>query len=241
MMDRNELLDLIPAYALEALEPDEKQQVEALLKTDAEAQQLLAEYQDITNNLILATPARRAPVHLQDDLRKRLAASRPVQAAPPTVVRPTRRRASIWLPLLAAAAVIVLIFGARAYLNRNPAEELYNQIIAMPGYKTMPIPGADGTTPIGEMVASPDGSQAVLRMTRVPALQSDRTFQLWLIDDSGAHSGGLIPFLQPDSTYYVVVPLAKNVLDYKAFGVSVEPSGGSPAPSTTPIVVISTA
>jgi anti-sigma-K factor RskA len=241
MMDRNELLDLIPAYALEALEPDEKQQVEALLKTDAEARQILAEYQDITNNMILATPARRAPVHLQDDLRKRLAANRPVQTAPSTAVRPARRRPSIWIPLLAAAAVIVLVFGARAYLNRNPAQELYNQIIAMPGYKTMPIPGADGTTPIGEMVASPDGSQAVLRMTRVPALQSDRTFQLWLIDDSGAHSGGLFPFTQPDSTYYVLVPLAKNVLDYKAFGVSVEPTGGSPAPSTTPIVVISTA
>jgi anti-sigma-K factor RskA len=243
MMDRNELLDLIPAYALEALEPDEKRQVEALLKTDAEARQILAEYQDITSNLILATPARHAPAHLQDDLRKRLAASRPVQAAPSvSVTKPTqRRRMPIWMPLLAAAAIIVLVLGVRAYLNRNPAEELYNQIIAMPGYKTMPIPGADGTTPIGQMVATPDGSQAVLRMTRVPALQSDHTFQLWLIDDSGAHSGGLFPFTQPDSTYYVIVPLAKNVLDYKAFGVSVEPTGGSATPSTTPIVVINTA
>ena len=247
-MDRNELLDLIPAYTLEALEPDEKLQVEALLKTDAEAQQILAEYQDITNNLILATPARRAPAHLQDDLRKRLAANRPLQATPsPTIntlpKRGQRRLTNIWLPLLAAAAIITLIFGVRSLLNRNhnPAEDLYNQIIAMPGYKTMPIPGADGTTPIGEMVASPDGSQAVIRMTRMPALQPDHKFQLWLIDDSGAHSGGLFDFTQPDSTYYVVVPLAKNVLDYKAFGVSVEPSGGSPAPSTTPIVVINTA
>ncbi len=240
MMDRNELLDLIPAYALEALEPDEKLQVETLLKTDEEARQMLAEYQDITNNLVLATPARRAPAHLQDDLRKRLAANRPVQAVP-SVSKPTGRRVSVWLPLLAAAAIIAIVFGARAYLNRNPAETLYNQITAMSGYKTIPIPGMDDITPAGEMVASPDGSQAVIRMTRLPALQSDRTFQLWLIDDSGAHSGGLFPFAQPDSTYYVVVPLAKNVLDYKAFGVSVEPSGGSPAPSTTPIVVISTA
>ena len=241
MMDRNELLDLIPAYALEALETDEKLQVETLLKTDVEAQQILADYQDITNNLVLATPARRAPVHLQDDLRKRLAANRPTQAAPSLPKLNQRRRATIWLPLLAAAAIIAIVFGVRAYLNRNPAQELYNQIVAMPGHKIMPIPGADGTKPIGEMVASPDGSQAVLRMTRVPALQSDRTFQLWLIDDSGAHSGGLFPFTQSDSTYYVIVPLAKNVLDYKAFGVSVEPSGGSPTPSTTPIVVISTA
>ena len=240
-MDRSELLDLIPAYALEALDPDEKRQVEALLKTDSEARDLLAEYQDITTNLILATPAKRAPAHLQDDLRKRLAANRPAAVLPSVSQRPTRRRISIWVPLLAAAAIITIVFGAIAYLNRNPAERLYNQIKAMPGYKIMPIPGADGTTPIGEMIASPDGSQAVMRMTRLPALQSDRTFQLWLIDDSGAHSGGLFPFTQPDSTYYVVVPLAKNVLDYKAFGVSVEPTGGSPSPSTTPIVVISTA
>ena len=170
-----------------------------------------------------------------------MAANRPVQAVPSIPKPNQRRRPSIWLPLLAAAAIIAIVFGARALLNRDPAETLYNQIKAMPGYKTMPIPGADGVTPAGEMIASPDGSQAVIRMTRLPALQSDRIFQLWLIDDSGAHSGGLFPFTQSDSTYYVVVPLAKNVLDYKAFGVSVEPSGGSTAPSTTPIVVISTA
>jgi anti-sigma-K factor RskA len=251
MMDRNELLDLIPAYALEALETDEKLQVEALLKTDAEARQILAEYQDITQNLILATPARRAPAYLQDDLRKRLAANRPAQAAVSpsrpeagTPKRNQRRLTTVWMPLLAAAAVITLIFGVLYLVNRgnnlNPAENLYNQIIAMADHKTMHIPGGNGN-PSGDMVATPDGSQAVLRVSNMPALQSDHTFQLWLIDDSGAHSGGLFAFLQPDSTYYVSVPLQKSVLDYKAFGVSVEPNGGSPEPSTTPIVVISTA
>ncbi len=241
-MDRSELLDLIPAYALEALEPDEKLQVEMLLKTDTEARQILAEYQDITTNLILATPARLAPSHLQDDLRKRLAANRPVQAPTTSAVqsRPARRRINIWLPLLAAAAILAIVFGIISYLNRDPAHDLYNKIVAMPDHLTMPIPDGNGN-PAGEMVASADGLQAVIRMTRMPALQSDRTFQLWLIDDSGAHSGGLFPFTQPDSNYYVIVPLQKNVLAYKAFGVSVEPAAGSDAPSTTPIVVISTA
>ena len=241
-MDRSELLDLIPAYALEALEPDEKLQVEALLKTDTEAQQILAEYQDITTNLILATPARLAPSHLQDDLRKRLAANRSVQVpmTPSVQSRPTRRRINVWLPLLAAAAIMAIVFGVISYLNRDPAHNLYNEILAMPDHITMPIPDTKGN-PIGEMVASADGLKAVIRMTRMPSLQSDRTFQLWLIDDSGAHSGGLFPFTQPDSNYYVVVPLQKNVMDYKAFGVSVEPAKGSDAPSTTPIVVISTA
>lgn len=251
-MDRSELLDLIPAYALDALDPEEKLQVEALLHTDTEAQKLLAEYQDITSNLILATPARRAPAHLEGDLRKRLAANRPAQTAPtpvpaaaepPVTVLPTRRRTNIWLPLVAAAAVIAIVFGAVTLLNRNPAERLYNQIVAMPDHVTMPIPSPDGTTPAGEMVATADGKQAVLRMTRLPELNNDSTFQLWLIDGNGAHSGGLFPFTDSSSTYYVIVPLTKGVFDYNAFGVSVEPQGGSPSPdgpSTTPIVVIST-
>jgi anti-sigma-K factor RskA len=251
-MDRSELLDLIPAYALDALDPEEKLQVEVLLHTDAEAQKLLAEYQDITSNLILATPARRAPAHLERDLRKRLVASRPAQTAPtpistpaepPVTILPSRRRTNIWLPLVAAAAVIAIVFGAVTLLNRNPAERLYNQIVAMPDHLTMPIPSPDGTTPDGEMVATADGKQAVLRLTRLPELNSDSTFQLWLIDANGAHSGGLFPFTGSTSTYYVIVPLTKGVFDYNAFGVSVEPEGGSPSPdgpSTTPIVVIST-
>ncbi len=253
-MDRSELLDLIPAYALDALDPEEKLQVEALLRTDAEAQKLLAEYQDITSNLILATPARRAPAHLEGDLRKRLAASRPTQAAPtpapvhaapepPVTILPTRRLTNIWLPLITAAAVIAIVFGAVTLLNRNPAERLYNQIVAMSDHLTMPIPSPDGTTPDGDMVATADGQQAVLRMTRLPELNSDSTFQLWLIDGNGAHSGGLFPSTGASSTYYVIVPLTKGVFDYNAFGVSVEPEGGSPSPdgpSTTPIVVIST-
>lgn len=254
-MDRSELLDLIPAYALDALDPEEKLQVEMLLHTDAEAQKLLAEYQDITTNLILATPARRAPAHLEGDLRKRLAASRPAQAAPvpapapvvvepPVTILPTRRRTNIWLPLVAAAAVIAIVFGAVTLLNRNPAERLYNQIIGMPDHLTLTVSSPDGTTPDGEIVATADGKQAVLKLTRLPALDSDRTFQLWLIDSNGAHSGGLFPFTDTNSTYYVIVPLTKGVLDYNAIGVSVEPQGGSPSPdgpSTTPIVVITTA
>lgn len=252
-MDRSELLDLIPAYALDALEPEEKLQVEALLRTDAEARQLLTEYQDITSNLIMATPARRAPAHLEGDLRKRLAANRPAQSIPspvptpvvepPVTVLPTRKRANIWLPLVAAAAVIAIVFGAITLLNRNPAERLYNQIISAPDHLTMPIPSPDGTTPEGDMVATADGAQAVMKLTRMPELPDDSTFQLWLIDANGAHSGGLFPFTGTSSTYYVVVPLTKGVLDYAAFGVSVEPEGGSPSaegPSTTPIVVVST-
>lgn len=247
-MDRSELLDLIPAYALDALEADEKLQVEALLRTDAEARRLLAEYEEITATLVLATPALRAPAHLQDDLRKRLAANRPAQTAPTASIplmpaSPVRRRRPVWLPL-AAAAVIVLVFGAVNMLNRNPAEQLYNQLKNTAGHVVMAIAASDEDAPDGELVISADGQQAVMRLSRMPTLTADRTFQLWLIDGNGAHSGGLFPFSGSDATYYVALPLEKAASDYSAFGVSVEPAGGSPSadgPSTTPIVVVTTA
>jgi anti-sigma-K factor RskA len=74
MMDRNTLLELIPAYAVDALDAEERQAVEALLERDPEAQALLADYEAITAMLPLAAPMRPAPSHLNNDLRSRLAA-----------------------------------------------------------------------------------------------------------------------------------------------------------------------
>src|SRR5262245_35245263 len=80
-MDRNTLLDLIPAYALGALDADERAEVDAFLATDDEARTLLAEYQAFTDSLVFSVPARPAPAHLNADLRQRLATSRPQPTA----------------------------------------------------------------------------------------------------------------------------------------------------------------
>ena len=239
-MDRSELFDLIPAYALGALDPEEHAAVEALLKVDAEAQRELAVYQDITDALALATPARRAPAHLGNDLRQRLAAERPTAPVARKALPP--RRATIWVSLLAAAAVLALVIAATLLLNRaDPGEQLYAQIVAQAGFQQMPIEGNPVVS--GDVVVSADGQKAVIRLTQLPQLEDKQTFQLWLIDADGAHSGGLFPFTDPQGTHYMVVPLEKAALQYDAFGVSVEPESGSPlvtAPSTAPIFAVST-
>lgn len=236
-MDRSELFDLIPAYALGALDPEERAAVEALLAVDAEAKHELALYQDITATLPLAAPARRAPDHLGEDLRRRLAAERPAAVT----VLPSRR-SNLWVSLLAAAAVLVVVIAATLLLNRpDPGAQLYTQIVAQAGFQQMTIEGSAVAN--GDMVVSPDGQQAVIRLTRLPQLQDNQTFQLWLIDGEGTHSGGLFDFSDPQATYYMVIPLARHALEYDAFGVSVEPEGGSPlvtAPSSDPIFALAT-
>ncbi|MBI5667533.1 MAG: hypothetical protein HZC41_05950 [Chloroflexi bacterium] len=122
-MNREELLERIPAYALGALDEDERAAVEAWLPTDPEAQRLLKEYRELVEWLPLAAPAQPAPSHLQADLRRRLneqrgetaktsAADEPRPALiPPTLPRPMLRRD--WIPLmLGMAAALVVLFAA---------------------------------------------------------------------------------------------------------------------------------
>jgi anti-sigma-K factor RskA len=238
-MDKATLLDLIPAYALGALDTEEHAAVESLLAADAEAQALLAEYQATADLIVLTTPARRAPAHLTADLRQRLAASRP-PAAPPapvepplSILPPTNQRN--WLPLaLGMAAAVAIVLAGVLLLMRgtapNPAAELYAQIVAQADVRRTPVQGMAAATATGEMVATADGTKAVIKVSQLSPLAADKTFQLWLIDDSGPRSGGLFVFDKPDTANYIVVPLDKPVSGYKSFAVSIEPKGGSPNP-----------
>lgn len=237
-MDRETVLDLIPAYALGAVDAEERAAVEALLATDAEARQLLAEYQVITDHLSLMTPARRAPDHLQSDLRRRLAAQRAAQTdvpAPVAVAARSRLPQRLWLPLSAAAAV-ALVVAALLLLRggqppADPGEQLFAQIVAQADARQIPIAASANQTATGELALTADGTQAVIRVAQLPVITAEQTFQLWLIDEDGARSGGLLQFANAQDTHYIILPLEKPAQDYTAFGLSIEPTGGSPDPS----------
>lgn len=233
-MDRETLLDLIPAFALGALDDDDRAAVEALLATDDEARRLLAGYETISEALVLAAPARRAPAHLGADLRARLAARRETpQPAPALSVVPTSARRSalvrLWAPLAAVAAVLAVVAGV--VLNRQPVSDggaqLYAQLAAQAGVRRVPVT-SDFDALNGDIVIAPDGTRAVIKVARLPAIESNQTFQLWLVDESGSADGGLLDFASTEGPNYIVVPLAKPAGEYRAFGVSIEPAGGSP-------------
>lgn len=232
-MDRQSLLDLIPAYALGALDPDERAEVESFVSSDAEARRLLAEYQPVVESLVLTVPARRAPAHLGADLRQRLAAERATTPIPAPAARPVPApvRRPVWLWPAAAAAAFVLVVGAVLLLNRPApmtAEQMYEQIAALPDALRMPVDPGDGQAVEGELLISPDGKQAVIWVRDMPRLGDDQTFELWLVDEAGPKSGGLIRIAEPDQMNFIMLPLEKSADDYMGFGISIEPAGGSP-------------
>lgn len=239
-MDRQTFLDLIPAYALGALDAAERSAFEAQLANDAEARQMLAEYQAITDLLVLTTPAQPAPAHLKQDLQRRLAARRAATPASQAPVSPTPEmralpRSRPVLRLLALAAMLAAILGIVWYLTQRPAPGLsgrdrYDVLAAQEGALRVALAPADDLPQVsGDLVAAPDGREAVIRVSGLPALTTDQTFQLWRVDaNSQVSSGGLFRADADPEATYIVISLDSPFRDYRAFGVSIEPAGGSP-------------
>jgi anti-sigma-K factor RskA len=239
--NREELLSLIPAYALGALDEPERAEFERWLEADPEAQTILADYQAVADQLVALVPLRHAPDHLHADLRQRLGASRPESAAPPVERRAQRARRSwvrsrIWI--LAAAAVLAVVFvGVLLIWFTNddepapdPATQLFAQLKEQPGTaKYDVVPGEVNDKVWGYLLVSAQGDQAVLCMWELPAITDEQAFQMWLIDAAGARtSAGIFQGNPSKRAIFMEVPLTQPISAYQGVGVSLEPAGGSP-------------
>ena len=247
-MDRNTLLDLIPAYTLGALDDEEREAVEALIEIDSEAKQVLADYQELSDLLVLMTPLEPAPMHLADDLRRRLAVEETTTAPPlapqkdePPIAaalpQPEKRPPLVW-GLVALAAALAVIIGLVAVLqSMQPAapspQELYTQLAAQTNaVRVAVVPNEEAQYQFdGELVAAPNSTEAVIRINALPALPADQTYQLWLAEPETVISGGLFKGEGPDQPTYLRVPLTQPISYYRGLGVSLEPEGGSPFPN----------
>ena len=87
---------------------------------------------------------------------------------------------------------------------------------------------AGGTATV---VASLGAAAMVFTGAGLPVLPPSSVYELWFIGAGGARPAGLVP-LTPAPV------LAAGLSGGDAIGVTVEPAGGSPAPTTTPIVVL---
>lgn len=248
--DREELFNLIPAYAIGALDDDERARFEAWLRDDPQAQAILSEYEQVAQHLGTLAPLRPAPDHLQADLRRRLADSArtdrperdPRAAGESGQVSGARRsiwqRRATWIYAVAAVLVVV-VAGLLVTQLDAPDEEatptpdpatLYARLEQQPGSQQYTVvPGEVDDAVSGDLLVSETGEQAVLRLSSLPPITSQQTFQMWLVDDSGTRtSGGLFQPRPAQEMFYVHVPFEETAAAYQGVGVSLEPVGGSP-------------
>ncbi|HZY42893.1 MAG TPA: anti-sigma factor [Anaerolineae bacterium] len=110
--------------------------------------------------------------------------------------------------------------------------------IASPQVQAMSISGTDFQPQAhGQMLADPRAHTAILVVSDLKALPTDRVYQFWLIRGQAPISGGIF---RVDDQGQAILPidLADTVGSFDAMGVSIEPAGGSPQP-TGDIVMLS--
>jgi anti-sigma-K factor RskA len=245
MMDRKTLLELIPAYAVDALDADEREAVAAFIERDPEAKAIFADYEAISAMLPLAAPMRPAPSHLQDDLRKRLAARKtttPEERPAPQLLPKAEKsveKPSRMIPLaawfVAAAAVIAVVIVGGFLLFRTPSDEmavaraLYNEIVAQPDFVSYQVSAAEGLTVEGELVVSANGRDAVLRIASLPQLSEEQSYQLWTATDGAVDSAGIYHWPTGHGPYFVKIE--RQIDELVRLGMTIEPFDGSEQPA----------
>jgi anti-sigma-K factor RskA len=233
MMDHEAIEGLIPAYALGVADLDENRVVEAHLAACATCRGLLAEYRDLSGDLLFSAPPMAAPAGLTERMRERLAPLRNEAASRAWWIR---LRGALLVPALAAVVLLLVVtniywFGRMNRLDRQVTEQA-SLVASLADAPATALRGeASAPYAQGVVYASTSGQAALLCVYGMPALPSDKAYQLWLIKDGKRESGGVFQVSANGFGFLMVKP-AHPLTDYSSVGITVEPIGGSPAPTS---------
>lgn len=243
-MNGHEIHALSGAYAVDALDPAEKAQFEEHLAACAACQAEVASLQEATA-LLAETSEAAPPPALRDRVLAEIRTVRPLPpgsspapATPPvdTTVTPLRPRRR-WTMLAAAAAVLAVVGGGTAVYQQvsdpgqSEATNPVDRVLRAGDAKrvTVTLPGGVRAT----LIRSVTEGKAVLVTRNMPAAPHGKVYELWLQTTGGA----MVPAGLMKEAGSRTVLLQGDAASATAAGITVEPEGGSEAPTSDPIVL----
>ena len=213
---------LLGAYALGAVDDDERAQVEAYIAEHPGAAEELEQLQDAA--VWLAVSGAPASRDLWDKIS---AATKP--ELPPLRLHHRQRKESWFTPrrvlALAAALVVVIAVGIGVVVSRDDSSSPSELTAAIAAAKESPsarhvVLAASSGAGRAKVVMLPNGTGYVVS-SDLPKLASDRTYQLWGIDgDTVVSLGVLGSKLEPSPFKFVGNPDALAITDEVAGGVA---------------------
>ena len=241
-MDReltpDEIRELLAAYAIDAVDDDERAAVDEYLAGDADARDEVVSIQRAA--ALLAHTGGPPPAGVWERLEAaiREAAGPDGTAPPPRLVpagRPDPRPNRAWQWLSVAALVVALAFFSLWIVDRGSGSDpaldtaaLARAAASAPGARHADLRDPDGNT-VARAVVLRDGT-GYLTSTKLQALDEDQTYQLWGVGDHGTISLGVI-----GSDPKVVAFQAGSTPT--ALAITSERSGGVPVSEHAPTAV----
>jgi anti-sigma-K factor RskA len=215
-MDAESLHELTAAYALDALDPDEREAFEEHLAGCERCRAEVAALGVTATGLAFAAPAASPPPELRSRILEAARAERPnVAPLPARRVTPVR-------VVAVAAAFAAITLAVWDVLLHDQLSQANHQAL-----RRVPVSGASGSL----VVAS--GGSAVLVLYRVGPAPAGRTYEAWVVRGASALPAGLFR----GGSGATFVPIARTVPRGAVVAVTVEPAGGSARPTSKPFAV----
>ncbi|MDQ6602505.1 MAG: anti-sigma factor [Chloroflexota bacterium] len=234
---------LLAAYALHALSPQEEAVVEEYLATYPDASDDVMMLQEaaamIPYSVPSQTPSPQLRLRLMADVYQEAladAGERPRTPQPVSLdaARSRRQRGIIWPFAAVILLVLTLGFGGwAAALNHDLGGKerviaTQSSAIAAVGM-TKPIAGTSPNVPArGELLRLANDQAAVLTINGLPLLASGKVYEVWFIAGNTPVGAGLF---SPNSDGSWSGLVRGDVTNAQAIAISVEPTGGSAAPT----------
>lgn len=231
---RDQVTELIPAFALGALDSDEAEVVSQHLAGCTECRAELVRNQAVVDLLPLGAPEVAPSPALKGRLLEGFDRSREeaVPAAAGDGSSWSRVLAEMvrsifagprWKPALAIFILVLLVGNVILWQQLQQNQSAWGDQIPLAGTEAAP-------EAVGIIYISRDGRDGTLVVDGLPILEPDLQYQLWLVKEGERASGAI--FSVNDEGYKGIEILAPIPLyKYTSFGISVEPAGGSPGPT----------
>jgi anti-sigma-K factor RskA len=248
MTSRDELHVLTGGYAVHALEHHERQAFERHLQGCDSCEAEVRAFRETAARLAMAR-SLQPPAGMEQRV---LAATYRTRQLPPL---PARERGARWRPgagrrwarmpgmprlavaVAAASVVAALALGGLQVVTQQRLDSArasgaaIARVLGASDARIETMATSEGGTVT--VIVSDQQRDALVSTSGMTAPPDGRVYQLWVIDAYGARSAGLLPAAGPTGPV-----LASGVLRGDRIGITVEPSGGTSRPTTTPIVML---
>lgn len=207
--------DLVAGYALDALSGDQDRVFEAHLAHCPTCRQDLAAFTETAAELGFAAPSASPP----PELRGRILETAREDGARVVPLRPRW----VYPVLAAAAAAVCAAIGLGVW-----AATLHSRLGSTQALHGIPLSGAGGSVVLGR------GGEAALVVSGLATPPVGKAYEVWVIRGETARPAGLF---SPRAGTTTVVRLDERVASGDRVGVTLEPKGGSPHPTSKPLVL----
>ncbi len=255
-MKHDDLLDLVAAYALGAVSKTEAAAVRAHLNTCPECRAEYDALRPAVNALAASAQASDDPLtgtmYPSDLLKARIMKTVRAESDRSTE-RP--RRAIVWPAYIVAAASIVLALWATGsnILVKSQAQQAQEQVAQL----STQVKAANSTiaaqkTMVGDLMNADSrrftvangavvvhGDRIYVAMHGMPMPPKGHVYQAWMLHNGSKEMTPGATFVpDPEHGNVAVVSLPPHARSFAEVAVSIEPEGGSKAPTTKPEFVV---